>query len=86
MTTHEINQIGNKGTHQERLVLTVPFRAGDLHEGRPVGNYQWAYGRKSHCVTTVSGNLHRWLGDDTDIRTLMERTSDVSREHIGMKL
>ena len=48
-------------------------------------NYQLADGRKSPYAATVLGNLRHWLGDDPEIRTLVERTPDVSREQIRLK-
>jgi ArsR family transcriptional regulator len=48
-------------------------------------NYQLADGRKSPYAATVLGNLRHWLGDDPGIRTLVERTPDISREQIRMK-
>jgi len=48
-------------------------------------NYQLADGRKSPYAATVLGNLRHWLGDDPEIRTLVERAPDISREQIRMK-
>jgi len=48
-------------------------------------NYQIADGRKSPYAATVLGNLRHWLGDDPEIRVLVEKTPDVSREQIRMK-
>ncbi len=48
-------------------------------------NYQVADGRKSPYAATVLGNLRHWLGDDPEIRTLVEKTPDVSREQIRLK-
>ncbi|MFA6411661.1 MAG: metalloregulator ArsR/SmtB family transcription factor, partial [Syntrophales bacterium] len=48
-------------------------------------NYQIADGRKSPYAATVLGNLRHWLGDDPEIRTLVEKTPGVSREQIRPK-
>jgi len=49
-------------------------------------NYQLTDGKKSPYAATVLGNLRHWLGDDPEIRNLVERTPDISREEIRRKL
>ena len=48
-------------------------------------NYSLADGNKSPYAATVLGNLKHWLGDDPEIRDLMEKTPTVSREEIKSK-
>lgn len=48
-------------------------------------NYQLADGRKSPYAATVLGSLRHWLGDDPEIRAIMEKIPSVSREQICMK-
>jgi ArsR family transcriptional regulator len=48
-------------------------------------NYQLADGGKSPYAATILGNLRHWLGDDPDIRTLLEKAPNISREQIRPK-
>jgi len=48
-------------------------------------NYQLADGSKSPYAAAALGNLRHWLGDDPEIRALVERTPDISREEICRK-
>jgi len=48
-------------------------------------NYQLADGSKSPYAATVLGNLRHWLGEDVEIRSLLAKTPEVSREQICKK-
>ncbi len=48
-------------------------------------NYSLADGNKSPYAATILGNLRHWLGDDPEIRNLIEKTPVVSREEIRAK-
>jgi len=45
-------------------------------------NYQLDNGSRSPYAATILENLRHWLNDDEAIRTLLERTPNVSREEI----
>ena len=48
-------------------------------------NYQLADGSRSPYAATVLGNLRHWLGNDEEIKELLGKTADVSREQIIKK-
>ncbi len=49
-------------------------------------NYRLADGGRSPYAAAILGNLRHWLGDDEEIRRLLEKAPAVNREQICQKV